>query len=167
MQQAVGLREALIGVEIDLGVSTRMLRTQETLRIAVEGRNVPTLVVPELDEIRFGVFEGGPLAAYRAWAWESGPDLCCPGGGESRAGVAVRFADGLSALLLRPEPTILAIGHALPLRYVIDAADGSFPAARVEPIAHATLHWLDRAQVETAIETLRAWAAAPRFADLP
>lgn len=165
-EQARGLREALDGTQIDLGASTRLLRTQETLRIALTGRNVPTLVVAELDEIDFGSFEGRPLASYRHWAWANEPDVPCPGGGESRAAAAARFADGLSLLLRRPERTILAIGHALPLRYALDAADGVFPAARVEPIAHAVPHRLERAQVETAIETLRAWAAAPRFADV-
>ena len=51
-----------------------------------------------LDEIGFGSFEGGSLAAYRAWAWEHAPDAACPGGGETRADAARRFAAGLDAL---------------------------------------------------------------------
>ena len=47
-----------------------------------------------------------------------------PGGGETRADAARRIAAGLGALLDRPERVILAVTHGLPLRYVLDAADG-------------------------------------------
>ncbi len=152
---------------IDLGVSSRLLRTQETLALALGDRTVPTMVETLLDEIDFGSFEGGPLAAYRTWAWGHTPDADCPGGGESRARAAVRFADGLVALLGRPEATVLAVSHAVPVRYVLDASDGSFPAARVEYVPHATPYRLERESVELAVETLRDWAREPRFSDTP
>lgn len=165
--QSCALQAALAGEQIDLGACTGFLRTQETLALALGDRAIPTLVVPELNEIRFGSFEGGPLAAYRRWAWEAGPGVACPGGGESRAQAARRFAAGLRVLLERPEPVILAIGHALPLRYALDAAAGRLPAARVEPVEHATPLHLSRAAVEDAAEALAAWARRPRFADTP
>jgi probable phosphoglycerate mutase len=166
-EQARALHAALAAVTIDLGVCTELLRTQETLAVALEHRGVPSLVVPELNEIAFGSFEGGPLAAYRAWAWETGPDVPCPGGGESRADAAKRFAAGLELLLARSEETVLAIGHALPVRYILDASDGGFPASRVEPVGHADPMMLGREAVTTAAATLRAWAEAPQFADTP
>jgi hypothetical protein len=43
---------------------------------------------------------------------------------------AVRVAGALDALLDRPEEVVLAVSHALPVRYVVDASDGSFPTAR-------------------------------------
>ena len=46
---------------------------------------IPFVVEPLLDEIDFGSFEGGALAAYRTWAWSNEPDAVCPGGGETRA----------------------------------------------------------------------------------
>lgn len=167
VEQACALQAALAGEQIDLGACTAFLRTQQTLALALGDRTVPTLVVPELNEIRFGSFDGGPLAAYRRWAWESGPDVACPGGGESRAQAARRFAAGLRALLERPEPVILAIGHALPLRYVLDAAGGRLPAARIERVEHAAPLPLTRDAVEVAAETLAAWARRPCFADTP
>ena len=91
----------------------------------------------------------------------------CPGGGESRASAAKRFSAGLESLLLRPEETVLAVAHALPVRYIIDASDGGFPASRVEPVAHAVPATLGREAVATAAATLRGWAEAPRFADTP
>jgi broad specificity phosphatase PhoE len=166
-EEARALGRLLDSESIDIGVSSRLLRTQETLGLALAGRALPSVIEPRLDEIAFGSFEGGALGAYREWAWANGPDAPCPGGGESRTGAAVRFADGLVALLGRPEDTVLAVSHALPLRYVLDAADGGFPAARVERVPHATPYRLERFSVERAVETLRAWAEAPRFADTP
>ena len=64
-----------------------------------------------------------------------------------------------------PIETILAVSHALPVRYVLDASDGSFPAARIAHVPHATPFALDADAAELAAETLRVWATAPRFAD--
>ncbi len=166
-EQAQALREALAGEEIDLGVATELRRTQQTLSLVLAGRDVPVLVVPGLNEIGFGSFEAGLLSAYRAWAWTSGPEALCPGGGESRAQAASRFAAALEGLLARPERIVLAVSHAVPIRYVLDAADGRAPSARVQPVAHAEPHRLGRGAVEAAIAHLRAWARQPRFADTP
>jgi probable phosphoglycerate mutase len=163
--QAELLARALTHTRVELGVATQFLRTRETLALALNGRDVPSLVVPELNEIRFGAFDGGPLAAYRQWAWSEEPDVRPPGDGESRAEVAARVAEGLDLLLAREEDEVLAVGHALPLRYVIDAADGRFPAARIEHLEHGALHRLDREAVERAAEALRVWANEPAFRD--
>lgn len=152
---------------IDVGFGSRFRRTQQTLELALAGRAVPQIVEPLLDEIGFGSFDGGSLAAYRQWAWQHEPDSSCPGGGESRAAAALRFAEALSALLSRPEETLFVVSHALPIRYVLDASDGRFPSARLEQVPHATPFRLDRDGVTLAAETLRGWAAAPRFADAP
>jgi probable phosphoglycerate mutase len=165
VEEALALRETLAYEPIGLGVSTRLARAQETLELALGGRDVPRLVLPQLDEIGFGSFEGGALADYRAWAWSNEPDALCPGGGESRVAVAERLAAALDALLARPEQMVLAVSHALPIRYVLDAADGLFPAARIAHVPHATPLALDAEAVERAAETLRVWGTAPRFAD--
>lgn len=170
---AAGIEEAhalarLLALEtIDLGVSSRLVRAQETLALALADRALPLVSEPLLDEIGFGSFEGGPLVVYRTWAWEHEPDTVCPGGGESRASAAVRLAEGLAALLGRPEETVLAVSHGLPVRYVLDAAEGGVPARRVEHVPHASPYRLGRESVELAAQTLRAWAAAPRFAGTP
>jgi broad specificity phosphatase PhoE len=166
-REAEELGTLLAEEPVALGVASELRRTQETLDRALAGRDVPRLVLPELNEIHFGRFEGGPLAAYREWAWANTPSAECPGGGESRSSAAARFAAGLDVLLARGEEVVLAIGHALPVRYVLDAADGRFPAQRVQRVEHAVPYRLERDAVETAAATLRAWAAAPRFADAP
>ena len=166
-EEAVALGAMLATEPIELGVSSRLRRSADTLTLALAGRSVPVIVEPRLDEIGFGSFEGGSLAAYRAWAWQHPPEAVCPGGGETRADAARRIAAGLAALLDRPERMILAVTHGLPLRYVIDAADGSFPGQRLESVPHAAPFRFDRAQVERAAATLAEWAAAPWFADTP
>ena len=165
VEEALALRETLAFEPIGIGVATRLLRTQETLDLALGGRDIPRVVDPVLDEIGFGSFEGGPLGDYRSWAWTNEPDVACPGGGESRVQAAERFAGALDALLARPEDVVLSVSHSLPIRYVLDAADGAFPAARIEHVPHATPLRLDAAAVERAAETLRVWATAPRFKD--
>jgi broad specificity phosphatase PhoE len=163
IDEALALREALAGEAIALGVATELRRTQETLDLALADRAVPRLVLPGLNEIDFGRFEGGPLTTYREWAWSTEPDVECPGGGESRASAAARVANALATLLARAEETILAIGHSLPIRYVLDAADGRFPAPRIEHVEHAAPYRLGRESVDTAKETLRVWSESPRF----
>lgn len=162
--EALALRESLLGRPIGLGVATRLVRTQETLALALGERDVERIVLPGLDEISYGAFEGGPLPDYRAWAWSHGPAAPCPGEGESRVEAAVRVAGALDELLGRPEEVVLAVSHALPIRYVLDAADGRVPTARIGPVAHASPYALDAAAVQRAAAAMRAWAAAPRFA---
>jgi broad specificity phosphatase PhoE len=167
VEEALALREALAYEGVELGVATRLARTQETLELALGGLPAERIVLPALDEIGFGAYEGGPLAEYRSWAWTNEPDAACPGAGESRVEVAERIAGGLDTLLSRPEEVVVAVSHSLPIRYVLDAADGRFPAARIEQVPHATPFELTAAAVVQSAETLRVWAAAPRFVDLP
>lgn len=162
-EQAHALRETLAAERIDLGAASELVRTQETLGLALGDRFVERLVLPELNEINFGSFDGGPLAAYREWAWGEPADAVCPGGGESRGAAARRVAEALEVLLAREEDVVLAVGHALPVRYVLDAAADRTPAPRIEPVPHAEPHVLDAAEVAAAADLLRRWAAAPRF----
>jgi broad specificity phosphatase PhoE len=164
-EQARKLGRQLADEPIELGVSSELRRAVETLELALDDRGVPKLTLPSFNEIRFGRYEGGPLAAYREWAWTNEPDVECPGGGESRASAAARIAQAMDWLLSRPEEMILLVGHALPVRYVLDAVDGRFPAAKIGVIGHAEPHRLDREALEAAAETLRVWSETPRFSD--
>lgn len=165
IEQAKALGEALAGERIDLGVATEFLRTQETLARALDGRDTPTIVLPDLNEIHFGRYEGGSLGGYREWAWTAAPDAPCPGGGESRAAAARRFAGALEILLEREEDTIFAVAHGLPVHYVLVAAAGRRPSARIGTVCHASPNRLDRDAVEASARGLRAWSTSPRFAD--
>jgi broad specificity phosphatase PhoE len=166
--QGRALRDLLESEPISLAVSSRLSRTQETLALALGGRlDVPTIVVPDLDEIDFGSFDGGRLADYRAWAASRPPDEPAPGGGESRAEAAARFARGVRAVLDADDGTIALFGHALAVRYVVDAANGLVPASVMAPVAHAVPYRLARPDALRAAELLTSWSLAPRFRDPP
>jgi len=162
-EQALALRKTLAGECVDVGVASELVRTQATLELALGDRGVSRLVVPQLNEIHFGRFEAGRLEAYRRWAWTEPADEVCPGGGESRGAAAARVADALELLSVRTEEVVLAVGHALPIRYVLDAANGSPPQPRIEPVAHAEPYVLPVDRVVAAAQALRRWAAAPQF----
>jgi len=163
-RQARRLAAELEGEEIDLGVATELRRSQETLELVLEGRGeVPRMTMTELNEIDFGSFDGGPLEAYRVWAVGHPPELAAPGGGESRVHAAARFARGLRLLLGLDERTVLAVAHALAVRYVLDAAAGLVPASLIAPVEHAAVHRLAEEEVVAAAGLLEEWSRAPLF----
>jgi broad specificity phosphatase PhoE len=161
--QARALGAAVAGEEIDLCAITQFERVRETAELALAGRDVPFLVVPELNDPRVGEFEGRPADEYGRWIWPKGPLEAPPGGGEHRAELASRYARGLRILLERPEATILHVGHAHPLAYVRDALAGLTPRSQIEPVPYVDVMRLDRAQVEAVVDLLDAWAASPAF----
>lgn len=160
--QARELGEALRDVPLGLCVVTEFQRVRETADEALRGREVPRLVVPELNDPRYGPFEGRPLEEYRAWA-ASAPSSETPSGGESRHAIVTRYARGLRLLLARPEETILVVAHSLPLAYVLGARDGLDPMARVPLVAYAKAYELDAGELERATGLLERWVATPTW----
>ena len=160
--QARALGTALADERLDLCVVTEFERVRETAEIALAGRDIPFLVVPELNDPRYGEFEGGSIVAYREWAWARGP-LDAPAGGEHRGDLAGRYGRGLRILADRPEDTILLVAHSLPLAYLRDAAAGTPPRSRMDMIEYAQMVRLDLGELERAVAVLEAWAAAPAF----
>jgi broad specificity phosphatase PhoE len=165
VEQARRLAHALRADVVEVALTSRLARTRETLAVALDGRQVPVVIAEELDEIHFGAFDGGALETYRAWAASHPPDEPPPGGGESRSQAAERFARGLRLVLERPEEVVLVIGHALAIRYTVDAAALLAPAARMAPVEHALPYRLERAGVERAVTLLEQWSRAPVFRD--
>ena len=162
-EQARRLGRALAGEPIDVCVTSEFERTRETAQLALDGRDVPLVVVRELNDMRVGSFEGRDLADYRAWAHGHGPLDEPPGGGESRAAVVRRFVDGFRIVLARPERAVLVVLHSLPIAYVLKAAAGGDPTAFMDAVDYADAHRLTRAELEGAVERLTAWGAAPVF----
>jgi broad specificity phosphatase PhoE len=158
-----------LGVElrddpIDLCVTSEFERAQETADLALEGRDVPRLVLADLNDIRFGEFEGGLLTDYRKWAHAHGPEDICPGGGESRAQTVARYVLGYRTILARPEETILVVAHGLPVRYVLDALERLNPAAVVGQIPYAEPFRLSARELTEAVDLLEAWVRSPAWA---
>ena len=91
----------------------------------------------------------------------------CPGGGETRADIAARLADGPRGAAAAARRN-RSRGQPRPPRPVrARRRRRPRPAARPEHVPHATPYRLERAAVERAAETLGHWAAAPYFADTP
>lgn len=160
--QARALGDALAGEPIELCAVTEFERVRETAELALAGRDVPFLVVPELNDPRVGEFEGRPADEYLRWIWPRGP-LEAPPGGEHRAELAARYARGLRSLLERPEATILHVGHAHPIAYLRDALAGSGPRSRIEAVPYAEVLRIDHGRLAGAVDVLEAWAASPAF----
>jgi broad specificity phosphatase PhoE len=163
-RQARHLGSRLADTEIDLCVTSEFQRVQQTADVALAGRDVPRLVLRELNDVRFGRFEGGTLSAYREWAGANEPTIAAPGGGESRAATVARYVRGYQTILARPERTILVVAHGLPIRYVLNALRGEGPAPLVEQVPYAEPYRLSREEVEQAVARLDAWAAEPAWA---
>jgi broad specificity phosphatase PhoE len=161
--QARRLGQLLAGDNLELCVTSEFQRAQETADLALEHRDVPRLVLPDLNDIRFGAFEGRALTEYRAWAHAHGPEETAPGGGDSRAETVRRYIRAYRTILARPEETILVVAHGLPVRYVLDAVAGRDPAAAVAQVPYAEPFRLMADGLRAAVDRLAAWAASPAW----
>src|SRR5579862_1297595 len=122
--EAAELGHRLAAIEIDLCVYTRFVRTKETADCILRGRNVPLLEEPLLDDIDVGDLEGESIDDYRAWKRVHSRSDPFPGG-ESLDDAARRYARGFRKLLERAETTTLVVCHEIPIRYALNAAEGS------------------------------------------
>jgi alpha-ribazole phosphatase len=163
-QQATQLGERLAGEAIGLCVVTEFPRTHETADLVVGGREIPRLVVPELNDPFYGDFEGRALADYRQWAGTHGPEDAPPGGGETRLAIATRYVRGFCTLLERPESSLLVICHSLPIAFALAGADGRGPGAKMPLITYAEPHVLYADQLELAAKRLDEWTRKPVYA---
>ena len=143
VEQARAFAARIAAEPVDLCVTSPFPRVVQTAELALAGRDVPRLVLPELGDPGYGNYEGGSLEAYRAWAAGHGPDVPAPGGGESRAQIAARYARALAAVLDRPEASILLVAHSLTVRYAADAGEGIAPRPRVALVPYAEPFRLD------------------------
>jgi len=150
--EATLLGQQLAHIPLDVCVHTRFSRTVETAEIALTGRDVPFLEEPLLDDIKIGELEGKTLDDYRAWKHEHTRADAFPGG-ESLDDAARRYAEGYRRVLARPESRILVVTHEIPLRYAINAADGSDDLdGPTHQLANATPYLFDEAALERAVE---------------
>jgi 2,3-bisphosphoglycerate-dependent phosphoglycerate mutase len=162
-EQARELGAKLSGDEIDLCVTSEFARTIETADIAFAGRAIPRLVVPELNDHPAGDYEGRPIVDYLEWAHASGPLDPVPGTTETRAAVLARFVRGYQLVSERPEWAIVAVLHSLPIMYLLEAAAGADPVARVGMLPYAGPRRLRREEVENAITRLQRWLEDPAW----
>jgi broad specificity phosphatase PhoE len=163
-EQARALGRELAGEPLDLCVTSALERTRATAALALLGRDVPVQAWAELNDPRAGRFEGLQLDEYRVWAWAAGSQEAAPGGGESRLEAVSRYRRAYAALLERPEATVLAVAHALPIAYVLSALEGLPPAPRMDrAVAYAHPYRLAAADLRRALGVIDAWCAAPSW----
>lgn len=155
--QCLALREVLAGREFDLAIRTRFQRTGESLALILDGRDVPVVEYPELDDVRLGVFESGPIDAYRAWRRTHPPEEPPPGEGESRLDALYRYMRGFERMLDEDGAgCVLAVLHDVPIRFMLNAVTGADPlSGPVTRVENAEIHDLGEADVARALDAMR------------
>jgi broad specificity phosphatase PhoE len=154
---ARGLGRDLAGQQIDAVAVAPSLRTRLTADALVADRDVPIHVIAQLAEIGVGQFEDGPVSAYTTWL-RNNTLTAAPPGGESALDATSRFLAGWRRVLRLPGPVVLVVSHNLPLRMLLNAADGGDPlTGPLQRIPNVTRHDLTRDQLETGLAALRRW----------
>ena len=162
-EQARQLGSRLANAGVDVCVTTEFPRAVETADIALAGRDIPRIVMAELNEPRTGSFDGGRFVDYGAWARSASSAEHPAGGGESRQEIVARYARGYRGVLARPESTVLVVGHSLPIAYVLGALHGRDPEPIMPVIAYAEPHRVSAAELERAVQRLETWGQAPTW----
>ncbi|HZO96060.1 MAG TPA: histidine phosphatase family protein [Gaiellaceae bacterium] len=162
-EEARRLGEALRGDPLELCVTSALQRARETADEALGGRDVPRLVLPELNDPLYGPYEGGSIEEYRAWAAAAPSSAAPEPGGESRLALVRRYARGFRTVLERPEEHVLVVCHSLPVSYALEARAGRPPAVRMPLVAHAAPYPFSAGELESAVAVLERWAAAPTW----
>jgi broad specificity phosphatase PhoE len=151
-EQARALGDALRGEPLDLCVTSEFDRAIATADEALAGRDLTRVVIPELNDPRYGAFEGKTLDEYRSWAGATSSSAVPKGGGESRMEIVARYAEGYRTVLGRPEPSYALLGR-----------EGGAPSMRVPLVPYATPYRFTAAQLVEVVEVLEQWLAAPSW----
>ena len=155
-RQMLALRGAAAATDVDLAIRSRFPRTAESLALLLDGRDVPIEVYPELDDVRLGGFEGGPVGDYRAWRNAHRPDEPPPGEGESRIDALYRYLRGFERMLDEDATRILAVIHDVPIRFMLNGRLGADPLdGPVRVVANAEVHVLGEEDVRRGLDAMR------------
>ena len=149
--QARGLGQVLAEQAIDLCVTTDFPRTQETADLALAGRGIPRLVMPELNDPPNGLLEGRPYEEHRRWREEHGPDALIPGMEETERQYLERIYAAVKGLLVRPEGTVLLIAHGMAVHWIVRASRRSEEPVKV---GFADPVFIDLQNLKTAFDDL-------------
>jgi probable phosphoglycerate mutase len=152
--EAARLGAQVANVPLGLVVHTRFGRTRQTAELALEGRHVPVVVEPLLDDIDVGELDGRTIDDYRDWKREHRRSDAFPGG-ESLDDAARRYARAYRMLAARREDAILVVCHEIPVRYALNAAAGSDDLdGPLHEVANATPYLFDDASLVRAAERI-------------
>jgi broad specificity phosphatase PhoE len=120
--QAQAFFDAYKDVAFDQAYHTALIRTRQSIQQFID-LGIPTLALPELNEISWGDYEGTPMTPeegeyYRHMLhqWQQGNLDYAIAGGESPNVVAVRMRKGIEKILSGPGETILVCMHGRAMR---------------------------------------------------
>ena len=148
------LGQQIAHIRLDVCICTSFTRTRETAEIALAGREVPIEVESLLDDIDVGDLEGLTIEDYRAWKREHTRTDPFPGG-ESLDAAGRRYARAFRMLVERPETSVLVVTHEIPVRYAINAADGSDDLdGPAHQLANATPYLFNKDALVRAVEAI-------------
>jgi broad specificity phosphatase PhoE len=129
-EQAAAIGTRLGPVPVALCITTEFDRTQETAAIAFDGRAIPRLVEPLLNDPPLGELEGLGIERHRRWVeehdWTEAPKY----GGESQLDALRRYVTGWSRVVERPEPCVVVVAHAFTISFARTLESGETPAVR-------------------------------------
>lgn len=147
----------LANLPIDLAIGTRLLRTQQTIDIALDGRPIPVLIEPGFDEVQAGGLDGAPIEVDWSWEDQHTADDRLPGG-ESVTDALRRYANALRRLLARTETVTLVVTHELAVRHIVAAAAAGSPSLPGTDIANAAPYLFGQDAARRAADSLDALA---------
>jgi probable phosphoglycerate mutase len=137
---------------------TRFPRTRESLELLLPALDALPEVLPDLDDINVGEFEGRSRQEYREWRHHHGVAEA-PRGGESRLAVLRRYGRGLGWLAAEAAGPALVVTHDQPLRYLENALQGEDPiAGPIGSIPNAVPYPYDRATLARGADLLLRYA---------
>ena len=159
-EQVALLRDRIADMRVDLGVRTRFPRTEQTIAILLEGRDVPVVVCADLDDVLLGEFEGRSVEDYRRFRDENGQEAR-PRGGESRLDALARYTRGFERLLEVDARAPLVVTHDIPIRFLANAIAGEDPLeGSVHAVANASLLTVGEPDIRRGVAAMRERLAA-------
>jgi broad specificity phosphatase PhoE len=165
IEEAERLGVQISTIAIDVVVLSPFPRAVQTANIALARREVPHEVDEDLGDIRLGELDGWSIADYRAYKCHGNRDLRFPGG-ESLNEAARRYAGAYERVLARTEGVTLVVCHEIPVRYAVNAANGSDQLdAPFHDIANAAPYVFDEERLRRAVERMRDLASSPAMAE--
>jgi broad specificity phosphatase PhoE len=151
--QARQLGAQLADLEIDLAVCSRLLRTQQTVELALQARPVPVVIDESFDEVRTGAFDEQPIEDYWSWEKQHTESERLPRG-ESVDEALTRYAVGLRRLLVRTEPVTLLVLHEFALHHIAAGGTASSSLTAHANFTYALPYLFDENALERAAAQL-------------
>lgn len=120
--QASAFYESYKNIPFDQLYHTALIRTKQSIQQFID-QGIPTIVLPELNEISWGDYEGTPMTPdeneyyqHMIHQWKLGSLDYAIAGGESPNKVAERMKRGINIILNGPGENILVCMHGRAMR---------------------------------------------------